>query len=66
MDSKQSKSKKDKVDVVQEEFQGNVRVSVSEHEVRIWVCNEEGMNIFRFKALGKVYDQGKDIMVISS
>lgn len=44
------------------EFEGNVMVTISEREVRIWVCRE-GVNVFRFKALGKVYEGQQDITV---
>lgn len=43
---------KDMVDV---EFPGNVRVTRTQHEIRIWVCNDQGQNIFRFKALGEIH-----------
>jgi len=46
------------------EFIGNVLVTTSEDEVRLWVCNSRGENIFRFKAIGKVYKTGKDITVL--
>lgn len=46
------------------EFEGNVMVTVSKREVRIWVCRE-GVNVFRFKALGKVYEGQQDITVIA-
>ena len=52
--------------IEQKEFKGNVSVSVSEHEVRVWVCNEIGVNIFRFKAMGKVYDGDQDTTVITA
>ena len=52
--------------ISRKEFGGNVLVTVSEHEVRLWVCNEQGANIFRFKALGKVYQGGNDIAVVAS
>lgn len=50
--------------VHRKEFKGNVLVTVTEHEARLWVCSEEGVNIFRFKALGKVYETDTDLMVI--
>ena len=50
--------------LIRKEFQGNVVVTVSEDEVRLWVCNSEGQNIFRFKALGEIHSGGSDIMVI--
>ena len=37
-----------------DEFQGNIRVTVSPKEVRVWVCNSVGQCVFRFKANGKV------------
>jgi len=46
------------------EFKGNIAVSISDREVRVWVCNDKGMNIFRFKAIGKVFANEKDIIVI--
>lgn len=61
---KETNLKKDKVETM--EFAGNVMVTISKHEVRLWVCNEEGQNIFRFKALGKVYNGKTDIMVMPS
>lgn len=48
------------------EFKGNVLISIVKQEVRIWVCNEKGENIFRFKALGRVYKGENDITVIGS
>lgn len=52
--------------MIDREFKGNVRVTASNNEVRVWVCNEEGQNIFRFKAIGKVFLDlaGKDYTVI--
>ena len=50
---------------IRKEFKGNVLVTVSENEVRLWVCNEKGENIFRFKAMGKVHQGNQDIMVIN-
>lgn len=49
-------------------FKGNVKVTVTEHEVRVWVCDETGQNIFRFKALGDVYhaEGSGDYTVIKS
>lgn len=52
------------MEVKMKEFKGNVKVTILDNEVRLWVCNEEGMNIFRFKALGKVYEGQQDITVI--
>ena len=47
------------------EFEGNVKVTISENEVRLWVCNDKGANVFRFKALGKVYRSGQDVAVLA-
>lgn len=47
------------------EFTGNISVSISENEVRVWVCRG-GENIFRFKALGEVHMGGNDIIVIGN
>lgn len=51
---------------IQKEFKGNILVTITENEVRLWVCNEKAENIFRFKALGKVHESisGNDVMVI--
>ena len=51
---------------VDKEFKGNVRVTVSGNEVRVWVCNDKAENIFRFKAMGKVYQGGNDVTVIGN
>lgn len=48
----------------EEDFEGNIKVTVSEHEVRLWVCNKTGENIFRFKAIGQIYRAGNDITVM--
>ncbi len=50
--------------IITKEFMGNVLVTISEKEVRLWVCNEKGQNIFRFKTIGKVYNSGSDVMVM--
>ena len=50
--------------MIDKQFEGNIRVTVSKNEVRLWVCNYKGENIFRFKATGKVYEAGKDITVL--
>jgi len=52
--------------LVEKEFKGNIKITISDKEVRLWVCNLEGENIFRFKALGKVYKNDKDVTVITS
>lgn len=52
--------------VDRKEFEGNVAVSISEDDVRIWVCDDHGKNIFRFRALGRVYKGQQDITVIGS
>ena len=54
----------EKVKVGRKQFQGNIAVSVSDNEVRLWVCNDQGKNIFRFKATGKVHKDEHDIIVI--
>ena len=51
---------------IREEFEGNILVTTSENEVRLWVCNGEGANIFRFKAVGQVHKHGGDITIISN
>ena len=51
--------------IERKEFEGNVLVTVSDHEVRIWVC-KEGVNIFRFKALGTVHEGPQDLIVIGA
>jgi hypothetical protein len=51
--------------IERKEFDGHVAVSISENEVRVWVCDTEiGMNIFRFKAIGKVHHGEQDVTVI--
>ena len=48
-----------------DEFAGNVKVTTSEKEVRVWVCDERGCQ-FRFKAMGKVVKSGgMDVMVVA-
>jgi len=48
-----------------DEFAGNVKVTISENEVRVWVCDEKGCQ-FRFKAMGKVVKSGgMDVMVVA-
>lgn len=55
-----------KAKVIKKEFKGNTVVSISEHEVRVWVCDlKTGANIFRFKATGKVYHNGSDVTVFA-
>ena len=49
-----------------EEFEGNIMITISPHEIRIWVCNKNGENIFRFKALGKVYRAGNDVTILTN
>ena len=53
-----------KIKVEKRECHGNLMVSITENEVRIWVCNDFGENIFRFKALGKVSKSKQDVIVI--
>ena len=48
-----------------DEFAGNVKVTISDNEVRVWVCDEKGCQ-FRFKAIGQVVrSNGLDVMVIA-
>ena len=51
--------------ISRKEFEGNILVTISEHEVRLWVCNHKNENIFRFKALGEVRQGGNDVIVIA-
>ena len=48
------------------EFEGNIKITISEKEVRLWVCNSKGSNIFRLKAVGKVYKYANDITILSN
>jgi len=52
--------------IAQVEFDGHVKVTISDREVRLWVC-KDGVNVFRLKALGFVrhveYMEGKQIDV---
>jgi len=50
--------------LIRKEFHGNIVVTISEDEVRIWVCNAQGENIFRFKALGEIHSGGNDVIVM--
>lgn len=50
--------------IERKEFKGNVLVTVSESEVRLWVCDKTGSNIFRFKAMGKIWRTEQDITVL--
>lgn len=52
--------------IEREELKGNIAVSVSDNEVRLWVCNDEGMSIYRFKALGKVYKASDGEIIIGA
>lgn len=48
-----------------DEFTGNVKVTISKNEVRVWVCDKKGCQ-FRFKAMGKVIKSGgMDVMIIA-
>ena len=47
------------------EFEGNILITIQKNEVKLWVCNHNGENIFRFKAIGKVYKSGADITILS-
>ena len=48
------------------EFYGSMCVTVSEHEVRLWVCNDKGQSMFRFKAVGSVYAGEDGVVVIEN
>ena len=50
---------------LQKEFEGNILITISDNEVRLWVCNDKGENIFRFKAIGRVYHSGGDVIIAS-
>lgn len=52
------------VKIRKKEFVGNVLVTVSKQEVRLWVCDDKGQNIFRFKATGQVYDGEYGIIIV--
>lgn len=45
------------------EFEGNVKVTISDNEVRLWVC-KKGVSIFRFKAIGQVFSGENDVIII--
>jgi hypothetical protein len=50
--------------IIQREFDGRVSVTVSDREVRVWICDKRtGVNVFRFKAVGRVYQGQQDIIV---
>ena len=51
--------------IVTKEFDGHVRVTVSDNEVRLWVCNSDSCCVFRLKALGKTHVGEQDVMVMS-
>jgi hypothetical protein len=50
--------------MINKEFKGNIKVTISDREVRVWVCNESGESVFRFKAIGKVHDGAAGVVVI--
>lgn len=52
-------------DIIDKEFEGNVRIVITEGQAQIWVC-KEGQNIFRFKFIGKVYGKGNDFITIDN
>ena len=49
--------------IIDKEFEGNVKITASKDEVRIWVC-KEGKSIFRFKFLGDVHGVDNEFIVI--
>lgn len=50
-------------DVIDKTFEGNVKITVSEDQVRIWVC-KDGISIFRFKFLGNVHGSDHEFVMI--
>ena len=50
--------------MIDKEFKGNFRITISDHEVRVWLCNAEGQNEFRLKFMGDVHGQANDIIVV--
>jgi len=42
----------------------NLVVTKSKNEVRVWACNKEGVNVFRLKALGRIYGHVTDLIVM--
>jgi hypothetical protein len=52
------------MELEQDMFEGNVQITISEKEVRLWVCNQNGENIFRLKACGFVTKSNKDITIL--
>ena len=49
--------------MLDKEFPGNVRITVSEKETRIWVCDANGCK-FRFKAKAKTFSCGMDYTIM--
>jgi len=43
------------MEIKEREWDGHVKVTVSEQEVRVWVCNKKGMSVLRVKAMGKIF-----------
>ena len=54
-----------KVKIVEKEFDGHVKVTVSDNEARLWVCNSQGICVFRLKAIGKTHVGEHDVIVVS-
>lgn len=52
-----------KIDIERDEFEGNIKITISKNEVRLWVC-KDGISVFRFKALGKVYKSNDSIVIL--
>lgn len=50
-------------DIIDKEFEGNVKIAIDENQVRIWVC-KGGKSIFRFKFLGDVHGSDNEFIVI--
>jgi len=50
--------------IIDKRFEGSIRVTVSKNEVRLWLCNEKGESIFRFKFIGEVHGKNNEFVVI--
>jgi len=43
----------------------NAQISVTDNEVRVWLCNPElGCSVFRVKAQGKVYGSDDGVVIL--
>jgi len=50
--------------IIDKQFKGTIRITASKKEVRLWLCNEKGESIFRFKFIGEVHGKNNEFMVI--